>query len=103
MVGHKDLDLQPAWVSERCPDADCPVYVDPDGRGYRRRVDPPEGLFAALASQALPVPRGQAGGDAELLRAEAIPGGQRARDVVARRKAVTTAIPKETTWLQQHL
>ena len=75
VVGHKDLDLQPAWVSERCPDADCPVYVDPDGRAYRRRVDPPEGLFAALASQALPVPRGQAGRDTELLRAEAIPAG----------------------------
>jgi hypothetical protein len=75
VVGHKDLDRQPAWVPERCPGADCPVYVDEEGRPYRRRVDPPEGLFAALERRGLVVPREWAQGDAELLRAQGIPAG----------------------------
>lgn len=76
VVGHKDLDRRPAWVTERCPSGDCAVYVDGAGRPYRRRVDPPEGLFAALADQGLVVPRGWAEGDVELRRAEAIPPGR---------------------------
>lgn len=76
VVGHKDLDRQPAWVSERCPEADCAVYADREGRPYRRRVDPPEGLFSALARAGLAVPRSWAEGDVELLRAEAMVAGE---------------------------
>jgi hypothetical protein len=38
--------------------------------------DPPEGLFEALRKEGLALPR-PAGGDAELVRAEAIPAGVR--------------------------
>jgi hypothetical protein len=76
VVGHKDLDRQPAWVPERCPDRECPVYVDAEGRPYRRRVDPPEALFTALGREGLEVPRSGPKGDAELWRAEAITEGR---------------------------
>ena len=36
-------------MSTRLPAEGCRFYVDDDGRPYRRRVDPPEGLFEALA------------------------------------------------------
>jgi hypothetical protein len=75
VIGHKDLDLQPAWVPEQCPSADCAVYVDGSGDPYRRRVDPPESLFAALAGAGLAVPRPEDAGDADLLRAEAMAAG----------------------------
>lgn len=75
IAGHKDMDRRPAWVVERCPHSDCPAYSDGDGRRYRRRVDPPEALFAALAKEGLVVPRAGGEGDEELLRAEACPEG----------------------------
>jgi len=74
VVGHKDLDRQPAWVPERCPEADCPVYTDAAGDPYRRRVDPPEALFVALASRGVAIPR-PAGGDVELIRSQALGEG----------------------------
>jgi hypothetical protein len=80
--GHKDLDRRPAYLQENCAHAGCPVYVDAAGRPYRRRVDPPEGLFEALGREGLTLPR-PADGDAELLRTEAMPAG--ARPTVARR------------------
>jgi hypothetical protein len=73
VVGHKDLDKKPAYVGDRCRGAACPAYADPDGRAYRRRVDPPEELFLALAREGLSVPRGWSEGDLELARAETIP------------------------------
>lgn len=73
VVGHKDLDDRPAYTGEGCQRDGCPFYVDDAGRPYRRRVDPPEGLFAALARQGLLVPREATAGDRELLRGEAIP------------------------------
>jgi hypothetical protein len=79
IVGHKDLDHQPAYVSDGCEAAGCPVYVDEKGQPYRRRVDPPEGLFGALAAAGLKVPRLASEGDLHLLRAEAIPSGARPR------------------------
>jgi len=79
--GHKDLDRRPAYVEERCARPGCPVYVDAAGRPFRRRVDPPEGLFEALAREGLALRR-PPDGDAELLRTEAIPAG--ARPAVAR-------------------
>src|SRR5205814_10343541 len=57
IVGHKDLDPRPAYLSERCARPGCPVYVDAAGRPYRRRVDPPESLFARLAARGLRIPR----------------------------------------------
>jgi hypothetical protein len=72
IVGHKDLDARPAYEPDSCA-AGCPYYADDQGRPYRRRVDPPESLFAALAAQGLVVPRRGGAHDAELLRAEAIP------------------------------
>lgn len=72
VVGHKDLDERPAYEPDSCP-RDCPFYADDAGRPYRRRVDPPESLFAALASEGLLVPREGREGDRELLRAEAVP------------------------------
>jgi hypothetical protein len=76
IVGHKDLDTRPAYEPDSCRSG-CPFYADDAGRPYRRRVDPPEGLFAALAGQGLVVPRVGKGHDEvrdeELLRAEAIP------------------------------
>jgi hypothetical protein len=72
VMGHKDLDRAPAYVGDRCRGADCLAYVDAAGRPFRRRVDPPESLFEALAREGLRVPRSRSEGDAELARAEAI-------------------------------
>ena len=79
VVGHKDLDPRPAFVGDRCRDGHCLAYVDGAGRPYRRRVDPPEGLFVALAHEGLEIPREKSEGDKELLRSEGVP-----RDVVPR-------------------
>ena len=79
--GHKDLDRRPAYTRETCATPGCPVYVDAAGRPFRRRVDPPEGLFEALRREGLVIPR-PPDGDAELVRAEGIPDG--ARPAVAR-------------------
>jgi hypothetical protein len=73
VLGHKDLDRTPAYVGDRCRAPACPAYADPEGRPYRRRVDPPEELFLALAREGLSVPRAWSEGNAELARAEAIP------------------------------
>lgn len=72
VVGHKDVDDRPAYEPDSCRDG-CPFYADGQGRPYRRRVDPPEGLFIALAAHGLVIPRDGREGDLELLRAEAIP------------------------------
>jgi hypothetical protein len=72
VYGHKDLDRRDAYVSSRCERPGCPVYTDAEGRAYRRRVDPPDGLFAALASEGLVLPRAGREDDGELLRAEAL-------------------------------
>jgi len=77
VVGHKDLDSRPAYVHRRCERSGCPVYVDDEGRPYRRRVDPPEHLFAALAGRGLRIPRPTDGGDDDLIRAEALSPGRR--------------------------
>lgn len=71
VFGHKDLDRRPAYVNGRCERPGCLVFVDPDGRPYRRRVDPPEALFETLAREGLVIPRSP-GGDAELIRAEGL-------------------------------
>ena len=73
IVGHKDLDPRPAFVGDRCRDGHCLAYVDGAGHPYRRRVDPPEGLFVALTRQGLEIPREKSEGDKELLRSESIP------------------------------
>lgn len=73
VVGHKDLDPRPAFVGDRCQGGHCLAYADAAGRPYRRRVDPPEGLFVALAQEGLKVPRERSEGDKELLRSESIP------------------------------
>lgn len=73
VVGHKDLDPRPAYVGDRCREGHCLAYVDEAGRPFRRRVDPPEGLFLALADQGLKIPREGSEGDAQLRRAESIP------------------------------
>jgi hypothetical protein len=73
IVGHKDLDQRPAFVSPAsCTSAGCEIFVDERGRPFRWRVDPPESLFRALAERDLKIPRPD-DGDADLLRAEAIP------------------------------
>ncbi len=72
VVGHKDLDRRPAYEPDSCRGG-CAYYADDMGRPYRRRVDPPEGLFVALEAQGLVVPRQGRGDDQELSRAEAIP------------------------------
>lgn len=72
VVGHKDLDDRPAYVDESCR-ARCPFFVDDEDRPFRRRVDPPESLFTALARLGVVVPRAGREGDRELRRAEAIP------------------------------
>jgi hypothetical protein len=69
VIGHKDVDTRPAYVVDDCRGAACAYYVDESGLAYRRRVDPPEGLFAALADVGIVVPRA-AGKDDELRRAE---------------------------------
>jgi hypothetical protein len=74
IYGHKDLDRRPAYASPGCEWPGCPVFVDQDGRPYRRRLDPPEGLFAALAREGLVVPRAGREADGELRRAEALGG-----------------------------
>lgn len=71
VFGHKDLDRRPAYVHGRCERPGCLVFVDAEGRPYRRRVDPPEALFETLAREGLVVPR-PPGGDAELIRAESL-------------------------------
>jgi hypothetical protein len=76
--GHKDLDRRPAYVMDSCATPGCAVYVDANGRPFRRRVDPPEGLFAALRREGLDIPR-PPDGDVELLRTESIPEGARPR------------------------
>jgi hypothetical protein len=75
VVGHKELDRRPAYVSASCERAGCPVYVDEEGRPFRRRVDPPEALFEALRAFGLEIPRAGREGDEHLRRAEAIPAG----------------------------
>jgi len=81
VFGHKDLDQRPAYVSARCERPGCPVFVDGEGRPFRRRVDPPEALFVQLERAGLRIPRPREG-DAELLRAEELPPD--ARPAVAR-------------------
>jgi hypothetical protein len=81
IVGDKDLDREPAWTSDRCATTRCPYYADAAGAAFRRRVDPPESLFVALRAQGLEIPREKAEGDEQLLRAEAIPAGERPRTV----------------------
>lgn len=76
IVGHKDLDRRPAYTTSRCQRPGCPVFVDPEGRAYRRRVDPPEALFTCLERAGLDIPRSP-DADAELVRAESLPPGQR--------------------------
>jgi len=72
ITGHKDLDTRPAYVTDDCRGDRCAYYVDDQGRPYRRRVDPPEGLFAALARAGLAIPRAGSEGDTHLIRAERI-------------------------------
>ena len=81
IAGHKDLDRRPAYVLPRCERPGCPVFVDGEGRPFRRRVDPPESLFGALGREGLPIPRPDGDGDDELRRAEAIPAGEQPRVV----------------------
>jgi hypothetical protein len=76
VYGHKDLDRRPAYVTRRCERRGCPVFTDGEGRAYRRRVDPPEALFAALAREGLPLPRRNREDDRELRRAEALGAGR---------------------------
>ena len=54
-----------------------PVFVDAEGRPYRRRVDPPESLWVALRQAGLDVPRPPGDLDADLRRAEALPDDTR--------------------------
>jgi N-acetylmuramoyl-L-alanine amidase len=72
IVGHKDLDQRPAFVTPACASPRCEVFVDERGRPFRWRVDPPESLFRALAERGLEIPSPE-DGDADLLRAEVIP------------------------------
>jgi N-acetylmuramoyl-L-alanine amidase-like protein len=74
IVGHKDVDLRPAFVAPSCDGPRCLVFVDGQGRPLRWRVDPPESLFRSLAGLGLPIPR-PADGDADLLRAEVLAPG----------------------------
>ena len=76
IYGHKDLDRRPAYLHGSCERPGCPYFVDGQGRALRRRVDPPESLFAALAREGIAVPRPK-DGDADLRRAEAIAAGER--------------------------
>jgi hypothetical protein len=69
VIGHKDVDTRPAYVVDDCRGTACAYYVDESGLAYRRRVDPPEGLFVALTGFGLVIPRA-AGKDDELRRAE---------------------------------
>jgi hypothetical protein len=76
IYGHKDLDRRPAYSNASCERPGCPYFVDGGGRALRRRVDPPESLFAALAREGLAIPRPK-DGDADLRRAETIAPGER--------------------------
>ena len=76
VYGHKDLDRRPAYLSASCERPGCPYFVDGERRPFRRRVDPPESLFADLAREGLAVPRPK-DGDADLRRAETIAAGER--------------------------
>jgi hypothetical protein len=76
IVGHKDLDRRPAYADDACEHAGCPVFVDEAGRPFRRRVDPPEALFARLKQEGVDIPR-PSDGDKELLRAEKLGPGVR--------------------------
>lgn len=78
VYGHKDLDRRPAYVSRGCTHAGCPVFTDAEGSPFRRRLDPPEGLFVALAREGLAILRAGREDDRELRRAEAL-GEQPAR------------------------
>lgn len=72
VTGHKDLDTKPAYVVDDCRDPGCAYYVDAAGLPFRRRVDPPESLFEALAKAGLHIPRGESAGDESLDRALAL-------------------------------
>ncbi len=76
VVGHKDLDDRPAYVDESCHRDGCAFYIDDASRPFRRRVDPPEALFTALARFGVVIPRSGTEGDRELLRGEAIPASR---------------------------
>jgi hypothetical protein len=76
VFGHKDLDRRPAYARAACQRPGCPRFVDGQGRALRRRVDPPEALFAALAGEGIAVPR-PPDGDADLRRAETLAPGVR--------------------------
>ncbi len=76
IYGHKDLDRRPAYLHASCERPGCPYFVDGQGRALRRRVDPPESVFAALAREGIAVPRPE-DDDADLRRAEAIAAGER--------------------------
>jgi hypothetical protein len=75
VVGHKDVDTRRATVDDACDGVACPFYADEAGAAYRRRVDPPEALFQALAEHGIRIPRPDGDLDAELRRAEAMPAG----------------------------
>jgi hypothetical protein len=92
VFGHKDLDRRPAYLRLRCARSGCPVFVDDEGKAYRRRVDPPESLFATLGRYGLAIPR-PPGGDDELIRAEQVPPGAKP-DVAHALGARTGAIVK---------
>lgn len=76
VYGHKDLDRRPAYLRSTCERPGCPYFVDERGRALRRRVDPPESLFAALAREGLALPRAR-GDDTDLRRSEALAPGER--------------------------
>jgi hypothetical protein len=76
VYGHKDLDRRPAYLSASCERPGCAYFVDAEGRALRRRVDPPESLFRALAGEGLIIPRPK-DGDADLRRAATIAPGER--------------------------
>jgi N-acetylmuramoyl-L-alanine amidase len=72
VTGHKDLDHEPAYVVDDCKGSACAYYVDDAGHPFRRRVDPPESVFEALAQVGLLIPRGASEGDDQLGRALAL-------------------------------
>jgi hypothetical protein len=72
VTGHKDLDAKPAYVVDDCKGPGCAYYVDAAGRPFRRRVDPPESLFRALAESGLHIPRRSGEGDVQLERTRAL-------------------------------
>jgi hypothetical protein len=74
VFGHKYLDRRPAYARAACQRPGCPRFVDAEGHALRRRVDPPESLFAALAREGIAVPR-PADSDADLRRAETLAPG----------------------------